>query len=412
MKKFLSICLVICVLEALTGCSTIQATDLMIDIQKNEIISPVILEEQNVAVTDFAVRLFQQSMKAGENTLISPLSILAALSMTANGADGETLSQMESVLGMPAEELNAYMYAYMQGLPKANAGKLALANSIWFTDDEKFTVNRGFLQTNADYYGAGIYETPFNNTTRKDINLWVKENTDGMVKDLLDEIPEEAIMYLVNSLAFEAEWQKVYEEVQVREAIFTKDNGDKQKTELMYASENVYLKDEHAKGFMKYYEGNQYAFVALLPEEGISVDAYVHSLTGEKIRALLENAESTSVDTAIPKFETEYEVEMSDILKGMGMPLAFDPDFADFTRLGTHGDGNIYINRVLHKTFLSVAEKGTKAGAATAVEMVTESAMEMKEEPKEVILDRPFVYMLVDFDQQIPFFIGTVMRVE
>ena len=365
-----------------------------------------------MAVTDFAVCLFQQSMKAGENTLISPLSRLAALSMTANGADGETLSQMESVFGMPTEELNAYMYAYMQGLPKEDAGKLALANSIWLTDDEEFTVNREFLQTNADYYGAGIYETPFNDTTRKDINLWVKENTDGMVKDLLDEIPEEAIMYLVNALAFEAEWQKVYEEVQVREAIFTKDNGDKQKTELMYASENVYLKDEHAKGFMKYYEGNQYAFVALLPEEGISVDAYVHSLTGEKIRALLENAESTSVDTAIPKFETEYEVEMSDILKGMGMPLAFDPDFADFTRLGTHGDGNIYINCVLHKTFLSVAEKGTKAGAATAVEMVTESAMEMKEEPKEVILDQPFVYMLIDCKQQIPFFIGTMMNME
>ena len=138
----------------------------------------------------------------------------------------------------------------------------------------------------------------------------------------------------------------------------------------------------------------------------------MHSLTGEKIRALLENAESTSVDTAIPKFETEYEVEMSDILKGMGMPLAFDPDFADFTRLGTHGDGNIYINRVLHKTFLSVAEKGTKAGAATAVEMVTESAMEMKEEPKEVILDQPFVYMLIDCKQQIPFFIGTMMNME
>ena len=97
MKKMIAICIVIPMLAALTGCFTIQSTDLMIDIQKNEIISPVILEEQNVAVTDFAVCLFQQSMKAGENTLISPLSILAALSMTANGADGETLSQMASM---------------------------------------------------------------------------------------------------------------------------------------------------------------------------------------------------------------------------------------------------------------------------------------------------------------------------
>lgn len=412
MKKFLSICLVICVLEALTGCSTIQATDLMIDIQKNEIISPVILEEQNVGVTDFAVRLFQHSMKTEENTLISPLSVLVALSMTANGADGETLSQMEAVLGMPTEELNAYMYAYMESLPEKEKSKLSLANSIWFTDDEKFSVNEEFLQLNADYYGAGIYETPFNDATCKDINLWVEENTDGMVKDILDEIPEDAVMYLVNAIAFDAEWLKVYEESQVREGVFTTESGKEEKTELMYSSENRYLKDENAKGFMKFYADNQYAFVALLPDEGISVGAYVDSLTGEKVRALFSNAEITSVDAAIPKFETEYEVEMSDILKGMGMPLAFDPDFADFTRLGTHGDGNIYINRVLHKTFLSVAEKGIKAGAATAVEMVTESAMEMKEEPKEVILDRPFVYMLVDFNQQIPFFIGTVMRVE
>ena len=408
----ISLLLVCAMAVNLTGCTMeVQAKDLMAGITPNQVNALDDLSSQNADVTDFAIRLFKASEENGKNTLISPLSVLCALAMTANGAEEETLAQMEEVLGMTTEELNLYLYSYMQNLPQGEKYKLSLANSIWFTEDERFTVNQDFLQTNADYYGADIYKAPFNDQTCKDINNWVKQNTDEMIPEILDEISADAIMYLVNALAFEAEWSEIYEKQQVRDGKFTKEDGTKQDVELMYGVEGTYLEDENATGFKKYYKGGKYAFVAMLPNEGVSVSDYVASLNGESLNTLLNNTQHTTVHTAIPKFETEYNVEMSTILKDMGMTKAFDIYNADFEGLGTSTAGNIFINRVLHKTFISVGEKGTKAGAATVVEMADGAAAE-PQEPKEVYLDRPFVYMLIDCENNIPFFIGTMMDVD
>ena len=397
----------------LTGCATmeVQAKNLMEGITPNQVSALDDLSSQNTDVTDFAIRLFKASEESGKNTLISPLSVLCALVMTANGAEKETLAQMEEVLGMTTEELNLYLYSYMQNLPQGEKYKLSLANSIWFTEDERFTVNQNFLQTNADYYGADIYKAPFDKQTCKDINNWVKDKTDEMIPEILDEIPADAIMYLVNALAFEAEWPEIYEKQQVRDGKFTKEDGTKRDVDFMYSTEGTYLEDENATGFKKYYKGGKYAFVAMLPNEGVSVSEYITSLTGESLNALLSNPQHGTVHTSIPKFETEYTVEMSEILKDMGMTEAFDMYNADFEGLGASTAGNIFINSVLHKTFISVGEKGTKAGAATIVEMNDGAAAE-PQEPKEVYLDRPFVYMLIDCENNIPFFIGTMMDVD
>ena len=407
----ISLLLVCAMAVNLTGCTMkVQAKDLMEGITPNNVDALDDLSSQNADVTDFAIRLFKASNENGKNTLISPLSVLCALAMTANGAEEETLAQMEEVLGMTTDELNLYLYSYMKNLPQGDKYKLSLANSIWFTEDERFTVNQDFLQTNADYYGADIYKAPFDKQTLKDINNWVKQNTDGMIPEILDQIPPEAIMYLVNALAFEAEWSEIYEKHQVKDGEFTKEDGTKQDVKFMYGSEGTYFEDEKATGFMKRYKGGKYAFVAMLPNEGVSVSEYIASLDGESLNALLENPQYATVRTSIPKFETEYKVEMSEILKSMGMTEAFDMYNADFEGLGTSTDGNIYISRVLHKTFISVGEKGTKAGAATIVENKDGAAAEPTE-PKEVYLDRPFVYMLVDCENNIPFFIGTMMDV-
>ena len=151
----------------------------------------------------------------------------------------------------------------------------------------------------------------------------------------------------------------------------------------------------------------------MLPNEGITVSEFVDSLTGEHLRSLLNNPQNVTVYATMPKFETEYDIEMSEVLQEMGMTDAFDWHVADFSRLGTYNvDGmNICINRVLHKTFISVTELGTKVGAATAVEMVAEGAAEIQEY-REVVLDRPFVYMLIDCETNLPFFIGTMMNVK
>ena len=407
----ISLLLVCAMAVNLTGCTMkVQTKDLMEGITPNNVDALDDLKSQNADVTDFAIRLFKASNENGKNTLISPLSVLCALAMTANGAEEETLAQMEEVLGMTTDELNMYLYSYMKNLPQGDKYKLSLANSIWFTEDERFTVNQDFQQTNADYYGADIYRAPFDKQTLKDINNWVKQNTDGMIPEILDQIPPEAIMYLVNALAFEAEWSEIYEKHQVKDGEFTKEDGTKQDVKFMYGSEGTYFEDEKATGFMKRYKGGKYAFVAMLPNEGVSVSEYIASLDGESLNALLANPQYATVRTSIPKFETEYKVEMSDILQSMGMTEAFDMYNADFEGLGTSTDGNIYISRVLHKTFISVGEKGTKAGAATIVEMNDCAAVEPTE-PKEVYLDRPFVYMLVDCENNIPFFIGTMMDV-
>ena len=405
--------LLICAMAVnLTGCSVkVQAKDLMAGIRPNEVHAADDLDAQSKDITDFAVRLFQASAEGDANSLISPLSVLYALAMTANGADGKTLEEMESVLGMTTQELNLYLYSYLNNLPQGEKHKLSLANSIWFTEDDRFTVNRNFLQANADYYGADIYEAPFNDATCKDINNWVKEKTDGMIPGILDQLPPDGIMCLVNALAFDGEWSATYETHQVQEGTFIKEDGTKQEADFMYGEDRIYLEDEKVTGFMKSYKGGKYAFVALLPKEGMSIAEYTDSLDGGVLHSLLSEPSYTTVRTAIPKFETEYAVEMSDILKTMGMPSAFDISTADFTGLGTSTAGNIYISQVLHKTFISVGENGTKAGAATAI-IAADGAMIETEEPKEVYLDRPFVYMLIDCENSIPFFIGTMMDAE
>ncbi len=398
--------LILSLLFSMTGCApSVQAKDLMEGVTPKDVGSTEDLSVGSAPITDFAIRLFAASQEEGENTLLSPLSVLYALAMTANGAGGDTLAQMELVLGMETQALNQYLHSYMEQLPQENDYKLCLANSVWFTDDERFTVKEDFLQCNADYYGADIYRAPFNNSTCKDINNWVREKTNNRIPEILDEIPEDAVMYLVNALAFDAQWDVIYKKSQVHSDTFTAADGMEQTAEFMYGEEMHYLEDEYATGFIKYYKDRKYAFAALLPNENVSVSDYISSLNGVHLNELLSNPQQTIVNTSIPKFETQYSVEMSSILQDMGITAAFDKSTADFSGLGSSTGGKIYISRVPHKTFISVAEKGTQAGAATAVEFVVEAA---PMSTKTVYLDRPFVYMLIDCETHIPFFIGTL----
>nr|MBE6545272.1 serine protease [Oscillospiraceae bacterium] len=392
------------------SCIMVQAVDLMDGISPNKVVASGDLSRGNAAVTDFSVRLFKAT-DGGGNIFISPMSVLCALAMTANGAEGETLSQMEQVLGMTTDDLNEYLYSYINSLPEGRKYKLKIANSIWFSNDPLLAVNKSFLQKNADYYGAEIYKTPFNSKALWDINTWVRRETDGMIPKVLDEIPNYAIMYLINTLAFEAEWGSVYEGNQVRSGIFTKEDGTEQNAKFMYSGEGKYLEDENATGFIKYYKDDEYAFVALLPNEGVALSDYVASLDGDSLNAILSNPISTTVKTSIPKFKTEYETEMSDVLCEMGMTDAFSVTLADFSGLGSYDGQNIYIGRVLHKTYIEVAEKGTKAGAVTVVEMKAGSAGPSPE-PKEVYLDRPFVYIIIDTENNVPLFIGTMTDIK
>lgn len=432
-QKLLCSVAVLGMMLGVTGCGvTGHSEDLMQDIkpQKEAVVDVPIRENRDkngmqevtnketlseadvISMTDFAVRLFQQSLEEEENTLLSPLSVISALGMTANGADGETLAQMEQTFGMSLASLNQYLSSYREDLPKKEGKyKLSMANAIWFKDVDSLTVEKAFLQTNADYYSAEVRKAPFDESTVKEINTWVSDHTDGMIPDILNRIPEDAQMCLVNALAFDAEWQETYYEHQVRDGAFTKEDGTTQDIKLMYSEENAYLEDDNAVGFMKYYADRKYAFAALLPEEGINVSEYVDSLTGEKLNGILTNVSDRPVNAALPKFQNEYSIEMSDVLKAMGMADAFDAGSADFSSMGHSENGNLYISQVIHKTFIGVDELGTKAGAATLV-MMTEGCAFMEQEPIEIYLDRPFVYMIVDCEENVPVFIGVVREIE
>ena len=214
-------------------------------------------------------------------------------------------------------------------------------------------------------------------------------------------------MVLVNALALEAEWAEIYTDSQVWEnQIFTTGDGVEQPVTLMYSSEFRYLRDEGAQGFLKFYKGGRWAFAALLPDEGVRLEDYLASLTGERLRQVLADAEETEVHAAIPKFKGECTVELNESLKAMGMTDAFEAGLADLSGLGVSELGPLFISQVLHKTYIEVDERGTKAGAATAVTAVSGSAMPGT--VPEVYLDRPFLYMLVDTGTNLPAFIGAV----
>lgn len=404
---------------SLTGCSAqekIQSEAVMKGIKPNTVETSMPLDgEQRIAVADFGVQLFQESQVNGKNILISPVSVLCALGMTANGAHGNTLSQMEEVFGMPIGELNEYLYTYVENLPMGKKYKLKIANSIWL---EKTVTGfkRDFLQLNADYYKGDIYTFSFEGPTIQDINLWVSEKTDGMIKDILNESDRGEVIYLVNALIFNSEWQEIYKGDQVKKGVFTTEDGKKQDVMMMYSPEGLYLEDDNAEGFIKYYADQKYAFAALLPENGVSVSEYVSTLTGRRMMDILDHGQRIAVNAAIPKFETDYRVEMQDVLARMGIKDAFQLEISDFSEMIDNKEKDsppFAIKKVVHQAHFALDEEKTKAGAATVVVGTTASADTFEpEEGKEVYLDRPFVYMIIDCETKLPVFIGTLMNAE
>lgn len=385
-----------------------NSVDLMANVNGNATTSRAPDERFIYSQADFGLKIFKMSLSNEENSLISPLSIMLALAMTANGAEGETLAQMEALLGgdIPLSELNEYLCTYVSSLPSSEFSRLELANSIWFRDSETaIKVNESFLQKNADYYGASAYKAPFNKSTVNDINDWVNYHTDGMIPKIIDEIPPSAVMYLINALCFDAEWAAPYNnEYDVYDGSFYGLSGTTD-AELMRSGEDLFVSDENARGFIKRYR-NGYSFMAILPNEGISLSDYIDTLEGDDLVKLFNNAEYVEVNATLPKFKYEYSVSLNDALKALGMEKAF---YGGFGNLGESQLGEIFISNIAHKTFIEVNNMGTKAAAVTDVEMGVESCPSRIET---VTLDRPFLYAIVDNETGLPVFIGTLLDIQ
>ncbi len=357
------------------------------------------------AQMDFAVKLLQQSLKTdGEKgALVSPLSAQLCLAMVANGADGETLAEMEKVLGgdLSIQQLNAYLSAYAESLPSTEKTKLLLNNGIWFK--EGYPIYTDFLQTNADYYGAALYQAPFTKETMDadlgEINDWVNTNTDGMIPKLFDDLDPTTVMVLVNTLLFDGTWETAYADKDVVNGTFYSYSGKEQTVEMMCSAESLYFADQNAKGFLKYYDGKDYAFAAILPDQGTDILEYVNSLTGASLSSLLAKQNKTEVLVQLPKFKFEYSLDLKPVLEDMGMPTAFMAGMADFSKMSP---GSLYIGQAVQKTAIQLSPTGTKAAAATGVGVKSECVSPY------VYLNRPFVYMILDTKTNLPLFIGVM----
>ena len=370
-------------------------------------------------ISNFAADLFKNTViddvKNGKNALISPESVICALAMTANGAAGNTLTEFEKVLcgNMTLDEYNNRLSEYNKSLTGSDKVKFSIANSIWLKDDERLDIKDEFLKANQDYFNASAVKAPFDGNTVKEINEWVNKSTDGMIDKIIDELSPEAVACLINAITFEGKWTEQYEEWQVDEkGIFTNAKDEEQKAVMLSGTEDYYLGDSKTDGFIKYYEGGKFAFMAMLPHKGISISDYIEGLKGEDILSLYNNRERAIVHTKMPEFTYDYSAVLNDSLYEMGIKDAFSRELADLSNMAQIEDFNIFISEVLHKTHIELDRNGTRAAAVTAVIMECTSAVVPSYDTKEVYLDRPFVYAIIDRETGIPVFLGALNELE
>lgn len=195
-----------------------------------------------------------------------------------------------------------------------------------------------------------------------------------------------------------------YNKNDVKKGTFNLDDGSTVEAKFMKSTEYGYLEDEKVQGFKKSYKDGKYSFVALLPKEGISLNDYITSLREEEFFKLLKNKKDVLVEASIPKFEVEYSKDLKDTLKVLGLNQCFGGE-ADLSKMFNDGSKSAYISDVFQKTHIEVNEKGTKAGAVTVIEIQEKSAP-MGDEVKTIVLDKPFLYAIIENDTNLPIFIG------
>ena len=394
-----------------------------------ENVEPMEISVENIEIEDewinslsnSSVNLFEGVLEAGgegNNIMISPTSIMMAFGMTENGAGGQTLSEIENVIGggVRLEQMNPLMYSLAERFESSEDVKWNVANSIWFNDNGEFEIIPEFAKAAKGYYDADVWMAAFNEETVNDINAWASDQTYGMINEILQGIDDEARMYLINAIAFEGEWMNEYEDDDIIENYeFRNYDGSVSKVTMLYSLEDRYLELGNGVGFIRPYKGGEYSFVGILPEEGTSVEEYIRSLAsdGTDFAEAVRNARGYSSDIIVrmPEFTNEYEVEMSRILMDMGMQAPFDYSAADFNGIMRAADGsesNAFINAVLHKTFIEVNREGTRAAAVTAIELDCAGCEPISEPPMIITLDRPFVYAVVDNATGLPVFLGCV----
>ncbi len=351
-------------------------------------------------LADFSGKLYSAVSEENKgNMIFSPLSVMYALSLCANGAAGETLREFEELFGGTSiSDMNQYLFTLRNCLDKEGDSKVNIANSVWGNRDS-FEISRDFADVAKRYYNADAESVSFSDSNSLDlINKWVSEKTDGMINNAVDDLDPSLAMILLNTILFDGVWAVQYEDNKIGDAPFANYDGSESKVEFMYSTENSYFEVDGGEGFCKDYKGG-YKFVAVKPYG--DVREFVKNMNVSDILASVKNAGGT-VDVSIPKFEYERKVDLVEILRNLGLERAFT-DTAELGGLQESGKNNLAISDILQNAKIITNEHGTKAAAVTEI-MVRYTSIRMT---KTIYLDKPFFYMIVD-ENNAPLFMGTI----
>lgn len=366
----------------------------------------------------FALDLYQVLRGADGNLVYSPFSMSIALAMTYAGARGETESQMAQALhfDLPQERLHPAFNALdlqLESSPQVESEaeqplQLRIANAVWAEQTYQFLP--AFLDTLALNYGAGVRLADFMNASeasRREINGWVSDETEGKIKDLIPEGAVDALtrMVLVNAIYFKADWQAQFSPDSTFDAPFHLLDGSQ--VELPTMHQGLFTRFAVGGDWQAIelpYVGETAAMVILVPDEG-AFEQFESGLNAELLSTILTNMEPTSVELALPKFEFTSEMGLADPLKSLGMRDAFQEGQADLS--GMDGTHELYISAVVHKAFVAVDEEGTEAAAATGVIVGVTSAPLFE---VTLTIDRPFIFLIRDLQTGQILFIGRVLN--
>lgn len=365
--------------------------------------SPEKEEKENISSLTKAAKIVDESynIKKG-NIMLSPLSLNMALSMVTNGAGGETLMELEEFLGLKIDDYNSFSKNYMENIPSY----LTIANAVWCTDDKGYEINEDLKNLLIENFNAKIESLNFvDKKSIEIINKWANENTKGMIPEILKELPFNTRFLLTNAIYFKGDWASEFNVESTKKLKFTNIDNTSKKVDTMIGTAEVYYENDNATAFGKIYKGDRYIFIGILPKKEGEFE-----IANLNLDSLLENKDITDVDIRMPKFEFEYENSLKQPLQNMGINNSFK-NIADFTKmLENPVDDGLKIDDILQKTKIIVDEKGTEAAAVTSVTM-TNDAISI-DEPKEVILDRSFAFVIYDDKMGVPLFVGKVTTLE
>jgi serpin B len=360
----------------------------------------------------FAFELFKEVYELSEedNLMISPLSTSYALGMTYNGAAGDTKEAFRQVFHFGEwtdQEVNeSYEDLMSQLVTLDNHVQFSIANSIWYRLG--YAVLESFIATNQEYFDAAVEELDFSDPGAVDIiNHWIEEKTNDKIKDMLDDIPADAVMYLVNAIYFNATWMYRFDPEETHEENFILEGGAVHRCDFMQVEGAFnYTSREDFTAVELPYGDSAFSMVVLLPEPGVSTSALVEEMNSERWDSWFEYSYPTNILIELPKFKYGFKSLLNDPLINLGLGIAFS-ESADFSNIKPAS--GLFISRVIHQTFIDVKEEGTEAAAATVVEMKDGAS---GGGPLQFTADRPFLYVIQENSTGAILFMGKVGKPE